>query len=386
MRIQQFPFSVASAIALSTALLSITSGCDYRADAGGDPQPPAGESWLTPDQITRAGITTVLVSEEEVGRQLLLSGRLTFDDQKVTHVFSPITGRVTKTVAALGEHVRAGDPLAVIESPDLGAAVSDVAKARADFNAAERDYKRMKELFELHAGAERDFEVAEDRFRQAKAELDRAEKKARLLKGRVDEQVTQEYTLRSPIEGEVIARNANPGAEVQGQYSGGAGIELYTVGAADRLWALADLYEVDLPRVKKGSEVTLRVVAYPERTFAGRVDWISGAVDPISRTTKVRCIVDNRDGALKPEMFATVSIATRGHQALAVPRTALVRMGDQLAVFVEIGNAPNGKVRFERRPVQVDDEGTDRDVSILHGLSAGDRVVTSGAILLVGSA
>ena len=386
MRTQQVPFSVAVAIALSTALLSITSGCDFRADAGGDPQPPAGESWLTPDQITRAGITTVLVSEEEVGRQLLLSGRLTFDDQKVTHVFSPITGRVTRTVAALGEHVRAGGPLAVIESPDLGSAVSDLAKAKADFNAAERDYKRMKELFELHAGAERDFEVAEDRFRQAKAELDRAYKKVRLLKAGVDDQVTQEYTLRSPIEGEVIARNANPGTEVQGQYSGGTGVELYTVGAADRLWALADLYEVDLPSVQKGSRVMLRVVAYPERTFVGHVDWISGTVDPISRTTKVRCVIDNRDGALKPEMYVTVSIATGGHKALAVPRQALARVGDQLVVFVEVGNATNGMVRFERRPVQIDDEGTDGSVPILHGLSAGDRVVTSGVILLVGKA
>ncbi len=380
------PLTAAIAAALSTALLPITFGCSLRSEGAADPQPPAGESWLTPDQITRAGITTAPVAEKEVGRQLVLSGRLAFDDQRVTHVFSPVSGRVTKAVAALGQHVRAGDPLAVIESPDLGSAVSDLAKARADLNAAERDYRRMKELFELHAGAERDFEAAEYRFRQARAELDRAEKKARLLKAGVDEQVTQEYTLRSPIEGEVIARSANPGAEVQGQYSGGTGIELYTVGAADRLWALADLYEVDLPRVRRGSDVTLRVIAYPERTFAGQVDWISGAVDPVSRTTKVRCIIDNRDGALKPEMYATVSIATSGHKALAVPRTALVRVGDQLAVFVEMGNAPNGKVRFERRPVQVDDEGTENDVSILHGLSAGDRVVTSGAILLVGSA
>jgi cobalt-zinc-cadmium efflux system membrane fusion protein len=380
------PLTAAIAVALPTALLSITAGCGLRSEGATEAQPPAGESWLTPDQIMRAGITTVLVSEEEVGRQLLLSGRLTFDDQRVTHVFSPVSGRVAKTVAALGQHVRAGDPLAVIESPDLGSAVSDLAKAKADLNAAERDYRRMKELFELHAGAERDFEVAEDRFRQAKAELDRSEKKARLLKAGADEQVTQEYTLRSPIEGEVIARNANPGTEVQGQYSGGAGIELYTVGAGDRLWALADLYEIDFPRVRKGSEVTLRVVAYPERTFAGHVDWISGAVDPISRTTKVRCTVDNRDGALKPEMYATVSIATSGHKALAVPRTALVRVGDQLVVFVEMANAPNGKVRFERRPVQIDDEGTESEVSILHGLSAGDRVVISGAILLVGNA
>ena len=372
--------------ALRTALLALLAlgGCHRTPDPAAVVQPPAGETWIPASQVAEAGIVTTPVAEREVGSELTLPGRVAFDDTQVAHVFSPVTGRVVRLVAALGQRVRRGDTLAVIESPDLGSAVSDLAKARADLTAAQRDYRRMKELFEAHAGAERDYEAAEDRYRQAQAEHERAQAKVRLLDAASDGTANQEYKLRTPIDGEVVARMANPGMEVQGQYSVGSAVELYTVGAGDRLWALADVYESDLPRIKLGAPAVVRVVSWPDRAFAGRVDWISGALDPASRTEKVRCLLDNRDGALRPEMYATVVVSAPVHKALALARSALFRLGDATVVFVGTGATTDGSVRFVVRPVVVDDEGGAGPVTVLKGVSAGEEVVTSGTALVAG--
>jgi len=114
------------------------------------------------------------------------------------------------------------------------------------------------------------------------------------------------------------------------------------------------------------------------------VDWISDLLDPISRTARVRCDVANPDRYLKPEMYATVSIAVAGQSALAVLHTAVLRIADQTVVFVEEGTTPDGRKRFVRRIVAIADEEGGDLVPVLHGLSAGERVVTSGGILLSG--
>jgi cobalt-zinc-cadmium efflux system membrane fusion protein len=342
-----------------------------------------GEARLTPDEVRSAHISVTTVGYQELDRELAASGKIAFDDQRVTHVFSPVTGRVLRLLAQPGQKLRRGDPLALIVSPDVGSALADAAKAQAALGAASRELTRQRELYAVRATAQRDLEAAESNERQARAELERAREKARLLGGGGD-RVTQSFVLRSPIAGEVIARATNPGVEVQGQYAGGTAVELFTIGELDRVWALADVFEADLGRVAVGATVSIEVVTFPGRKFPGRVDWISGAIDPATRTAKVRCAIDNRDRALKPEMYATVAIRIPGERALAVPRAALLRQGDQTLVFREVGVAPDGAVRFERRPVKVDDEGNDGALRVLAGLAPGDRVVSSGGILLLG--
>jgi cobalt-zinc-cadmium efflux system membrane fusion protein len=379
-------FLLAAILAFSVAGCSPGAIGDQPAPSSSSAIPPAGEARLPAAKLRTAGISVVPVNFQDLDRVLGASGRIAFDDQRVTHVFSPVNGRVRRLVAQPGQRVGKGDPLAIIDSPDVGSAISDYAKAQAALGAAEREYQRQKELFAAHAAAERELEGAEANERQARAELERAREKARMLAGGKLSGVTQEFVLRSPIAGEVITRTANPGVEVQGQYSGGTAVELFTIGELDRVWALADVFEADLGRVRVGAPVTVEVIAFPGRVFAGKLDWISGAVDPLTRTAKVRCTVDNAGRLLKPEMYATASIAVAGRRALAIPRGAVLRQGDQTVVFREVGTTSDGLVRFERWPVKVDDEGSDADsmVAVLAGLAPGDRVVSAGGILLLG--
>jgi multidrug efflux pump subunit AcrA (membrane-fusion protein) len=148
---------------------------------------------------------------------------------------------------------------------------------------------------------------------------------------------------------------------------------------------LADVFEMDLGRVKQGARVTVRVVAYPNKLFEGHVDWVSGTLDATSRTAKVRCSIANPNRELKPEMYATVSVSVAEQRALAIPRSALLRIGDQTMVFLETGTSPNGLVKFRRQPIAVDeDEGGDYLPVKNDTLKRGDQVVTSGGILLSG--
>jgi len=367
------------------ALALPLAGCRSAPAAGNNlPQPPDGEVWLTQQQIRDAKVQIEAVARHTVGNEITTSGKVSFDDLRVAHIFSPVTGRIQRILAEPGTRVKKGAALATIESPDVGNAFADVGKAQADLIAAQHDFQRQKELYEAHAGSQRDYESAQDNFSKAKAEMERAKQKARLFRASSADAVSQEFTLRAPIEGEVIARAVNPGAEVQGQYSGGTAVELFTVGELDSVWVFADVFEMDLARVKVGAPVSIKVVAYPDKVFAGKVDWIASALDPVNRTARVRCSIPNPSRELKPEMYATVSIAVDAPEVAAMPRSALLRIGDQTVAFVELGAAPDGRLKFSRRIVAVnEDEGNDY-LPIVRGLNLGDQIVTSGAILLSG--
>jgi len=374
-----------TALFLSAALTLLhCSGTKETTPAPAGPQPPAGEVWIDASQMKEAGITVEPILEQNIDDTILTSGRVTFADIDVGHVFSPVTGRVTKIIAQLGQHLKKGDPLAVIQSPDVGQFSSDLGKADADLIAAQRNYKREKELWEKHSTSQKDFETAEDTYRKAKAEKDRALQKASLLRSGNVNMVDQSYTVPSPIDGDLLMRNLSVGVEVQGQYSGGASQELFTVGRLGEVWVLGDLFELDMSRVKVGDPASVRVIAYPDKSFEGKVDWVSGILDPTMRTAKVRCTFDNPGSLLKPEMYATVAISVEVRKELALPKGSVLRSGDQTVVFVELGTTPANKVRLARVPVVVDEGESSNWLPVSKGLEKGTRVVTRGSVLLLG--
>jgi cobalt-zinc-cadmium efflux system membrane fusion protein len=342
---------------------------------------PRGEIWLSQDQVRQAQIKIDDVAQRPFTERVVTGGRIAFDDLRVTHVFSPVTGRVSKIAADFGQKVHKGDALAEIESPDLASAYSDEAKAQADLTAAEHDVKRQRDLEAAGAAAQAQLEQSEDAYHKAQAEMERAELKTKLLHARTGGPVSQVYVLRSTLDGEVVGRSVNPGIEVQGMLSGAnVANELFTIGSIDKVWLLADLYESQLGRVKSGDTVDITTVSYPD-VFRGTVDYVSDVLDPNTRTARLRASIDNADHKLKPEMFVTASVKLGQRQAIAIPRTAVLKLSDQYVVFVEVGRTDAGLLRFAVRPVKLgDDEGG--YVEILQGLNPGEQLVTEGAILL----
>jgi membrane fusion protein, heavy metal efflux system len=299
-----------------------------------EPRPPDGQVSLSAEQLRSAQIEVAVVEERPVASEITAPGRIAFDDSRVARVFSPVSGRVLRIHAQLGDRVRKGAPLVTLEAPEAGGAAADVGKARADLAVAGRELARQRDLYQAHASARKDLEAAQAAHYRAAAELARAQERARLLRRGAAAGPGQEVTLHSPIDGEVIARNVSPGIEISGQAAGGASPELFTVGDIDRVWAVADVFEMDLPKVKPGAPVSVRVVACPDRVFTGRIDWISKVLDPASRSVRIRAVFDNTDHELLPEMIASVTIGTPARMALALPRGALLRLGEQTVVLV----------------------------------------------------
>ena len=344
--------------------------------------PPPGETWLTEAQIRGAHLAVAPAGPRLLALHLVSSGRVAFDDGQVAHVFSPVSGRIAKVLGGFGQRVNAGDVLAIIESPDLGTAWSDLIKARADRIAAEHELERQTKLFEQHAAAERDYEIAQDNSAKAKAEVERVELRLKMLHATGTGPATQEFLLRAPISGQIVNRTATPGLEVQGMLSSANVVqELFTVGDIDRVWVWGDVYERDLAKVRSGQKVSITSEAYPGRTVAGGIDFVGDALDRETHTGRIRCSVANTERLLKPEMYVTLSIELERRETLALPRAAVVRSGDRQIVFVEEGKIEDGRVRFRQRPVELGD-GDDGWVSIRSGLASGERVVVSGSILL----
>jgi cobalt-zinc-cadmium efflux system membrane fusion protein len=369
---------------LACAAFAASAGCERKAATAPLRPAPSGEVWMTAQQVRDARVQIEPVRERLVNTELATSGKVTFDDLRVSHVFSPVTGRVIRISADPGQRVEKGDALAIIQSPDVGNALADLAKAESDLAAARHNFTRQQDLYAVRAVSQKDFEAAQDDYRKAKAETERARRKAALLRGTATDDVTQSFTLRAPIAGEVITRSVNPGEEIQGQYGGGTALELFTVGELDSVWVVGDVFEMDIGRVHKGAPVSIKVVAYPGKTFTGQVDYIAGALDPATRTARVRCSIPNPTRELKPEMYATVSIGVEGTRVTALPRAALLRVSDQTVAFVRVGTSTDGRERFVRRVVAVDETVSGPYVPVARGVAVGEQVVSAGGILLLG--
>lgn len=346
--------------------------------------PPPGEVWLTQTEVEKAHLEIKPLRRQKVQERLMLSGKIAFDDTRVTHVFSPVSGRIQKILVEPGEKVHLHSPLVILDAPEVGLVTSDVKKAIADLMAATHELQRQKELAASGASAQREYENAQDRFGQAQAELQRARQKAKLFQQGTVNKVTQTYELQSQLEGDVIVRSVSPGMEIQGSYGGGTPQELFTIGQLDRVWLLADVFESDLSRIHKGAQVEVTVIAYPEKKFVGQIDWVADTLDPTTHTAKIRCTLENVERLLRPEMYATVAVVSGTQQKIAIPRSALLRSGEQTLLFIEQGTTRDGRIRFVRFPIAVDESQTTDFVPIPPLLAEGTRVVVSGAILLLG--
>jgi cobalt-zinc-cadmium efflux system membrane fusion protein len=370
---------------ISAILALLTMACFNRKNNDIEPEAPINEIHLSHSQVRNAGIEIIAVEIQPVRETLKATGQMGFDDRLVTRVFSPVGGRVTRLIAEQGEHVKTGQPLATIDSPELGKLLAEVTKAEAAYLVAHSEHIRQKELFEAGAGTKADYEAAAATWKSSKAEFDSIRKVIDYLSASDADRISQEYVLRTPISGEIISRSANPGVELQGQLNGGEAAELFVVGDLDRLYFIIDLFEMDLFKVKTGDLVKIHIAGYPDGPISTKVDWISGALDPESRTSKVRCIVPNNKRLLRPGMFAKAVIQVEAEMSLAIPRDSLVRIGNNNFVFVCLGQNDAKIFRFERRPVQVEENQAGTFLPIKSGLQKGEQIVSKGAIQLAGA-
>lgn len=344
----------------------------------------ASEVRLTAEQIRHGAITWQAVTMATAAATSTLPGQVVPNEDRTARLGAPARGRVVAVRVRPGDRVAAGHLLVTMQSPEAGAAQSDLAKARADVasRSAEAAYAksardRAERLLGLKAIPRQDFEraIADDELAraalaQAEAELARARTLATQLGAATS--ASGEIALRSPIAGVVLARTAVPGSVVE------AGAPLAVVTDPQRLWLTIDAPESLTGVFRVGGALRFSVSAFPGDTFAARIDAVGAGLDPNTRTLPVRATVDNRGGRLKPEMIATVS--AQGGRAVAaalLPDESVQLLNGKTVVFV-VRSDSAGAARFAWREVQVGSR-TGGHVAITRGLAAGDVVVTAGA-------
>lgn len=302
-----------------------------------------------------------------------LSARIAYDENHTARIGSPIAGRVTRILVQPGDHVSAGQQLLLLDAPEYGSAAADVAKSRADFQLKQKAYARSRELFEAEVIARKEFESAESELHQSEAEHNRARLRLRNLDPAVSAISGGGYALRAPIAGVVTERAVNPGSEVRPD----APNPLFVITDPTHLWVIVDLPERNLGALHAGQGVNVEVDAYPNQRFPGRVASVGEVLDPATRRVQVRCVLDNRQHLLKPEMYARVTplVDSRG-KLPRIPNSALLTVGLYSFVFVE--KEPGV---FERRQVTLGLQGRSESY-VKQGLAGGERVVTAGALLL----
>jgi cobalt-zinc-cadmium efflux system membrane fusion protein len=302
-----------------------------------------------------------------------LNAKISYNEDVTARISAPISGRVVSIKAQLGDVVKAGQALLVMDAPDLGNAIADAEKANADARLKQLSLQRAQILYQGEAIARKDVEAAQSDYASAGAEAHRAALKLRNLAPQGLSNSAEGYALRSPIAGVVAQRAVNPGEEVRPDLAD----PLFTITNPGKVWVTVDLPESLLAKAEIGNPVSINVDAYPDAHFAGRIEKIAPALDPITRRISVRCSVDNSKNLLKPEMYAKVTLLAEADEtAFRIPNGAIVSNGLYSYVFVEI--APG--VLKKRRITLI---AQYRDYSYAtQGLSAQDKIVTAGALLL----
>jgi cobalt-zinc-cadmium efflux system membrane fusion protein len=367
---------------LTVALVAVTASMLYqRFQRGGEPKGRAP----TPAHVNARELRfpvdspqlTFIKAEpvEALPEPLLdpLSARVAYDEDHTARIASPIAGRVTRILVEPGDRVAAGQDLILIDAPDFASAAADVAKSRADLQLKQKAYARAQELFQAEVIARKDFEAAESDLRQSEAEQNRARMRLRNLDPSLKEASGGGYALRSPIGGVVAERTVNPGSEVRPDTPN----PLFVITDPAHLWVIVDLPERNLGALQAGQGVEVDVDAYPNRRFPARVASVGEVLDPATRRVQVRCALDNPQHLLKPEMYARVTpLADSRVRLPRIPNSALLTIGLYSFIFVE--KEPGV---FEKRQVTLGLQGRSESY-VKQGLAGGERVVTSGAMLL----
>ena len=377
------------AVMLMFALAAYVAGCGNDAEetaaAQASDEHEDGEAHAADEvEVVTLDSVALAMTDIEIGTaeavetsRLPVTGTITYDQNRVSHIGPRTEGRIVAMRADVGARVRQGQVMAVLESPEVGATRAELHEAEAILGIQTENYEREKRLEAQGISSRKELLDAEADLRRAEAAVVSAAERLRTLGARHIEGVEGgeggQFTIVAPFSGVVVEKHATLG-EVAGPSD-----QLFTVADLSSLWIELDIFERDLRRVTTGQSVLVRTAAYPGRAYSGRIVYVADILDPERRTVRARVEVENPDRSLKPGMFATAEIEIgSGESVVVVPRQAVQDVEGRQVVWIP-GEAPG---QYLAQTVEVGPAMEDGRVRILAGLDAGDRVVVAGAFTL----
>jgi cobalt-zinc-cadmium efflux system membrane fusion protein len=384
MNVHEIRWQRLAALAAISAILVTLAGCGGGGEQAGKMTSfSTGESAgskaelfsLPADQMSH--IQAVTVEQGPLARTLRLTGAVEYNDFKTTPVITQVGGPVSRVMVVQGEHVLAGQALLYIASPDYSLLRAAYIKARDALQLADRFYRRAQDLYAHHAISQADLEQAESSRAQAQADFESSADAIRIL-GIADPETivtkppSPEIPLYSPVAGEVVDRQCSAG-----QLLAAGATQCFTLSNMSSVWILVNIYQNDVAHVRVGDPVTIDNESYPG-VVHGKIEYISPALDPSTRTLQARIEAPNPGERLKKEMYVTAEVqAGVIPNALFVPNSSVLR-DEQNMPYVYL---QTGETQFARRDVTLG-EAQDGKTQILTGLQANDRVVGDGSLFL----
>lgn len=375
---------------LPRAMLLLTlAGVAACSDGGAEGAPPADEheegapgdehaeekDVVVLDSTAIAVARIALVPVETVQTTALpVTGTITYDANRVSQIGPRTDGRVVALRADVGERVRAGQALAVLESPQVGQLRAEDEEAEALLRIALENYEREVRLEAQGISSRKEVLEAQAELRRAEAAERSAAARLNALGAGHGNGEGSRFAVTAPFPGVIVEREASLGEMAS------PADRLFTVANLDRVWIELDIYERDLSRISLGQDVEVTTAAYPRRSFPGQIVYVGDILDPQTRTVRARVEIPNESGALKPGMFATARIQVGGGGApvAVVPQEAVQELEGRKVVFVA-GDRPG---EFRAQLIEVGERADSGRVIVLSGLQGGERVVTSGAFAL----
>lgn len=377
--------------------VSLFAGCGQSEEPAAQPAaavtptpaatPPSADILtLSQESVKYARLEMEEVAEREMTAPIEATGRIALNEDRTIRVGAFIAGRVIEVQVKVGDRVREGQTLAKIHTHDVHEAGANLVQSRAALTQkrnqasfARTTLERAERLFQAKALSKQELDRAQVEYESAQQEVIHAEAELERSKGHLELLGLPTNTLN--YDAPVLVKAPSGGIVIQREVTTGGGVNpgdhLFTISDLSVVWVMAEVQEKQLPLLKVGQPISITVAAYPNESFSGSIARIADLLNPQTRMIEVRCLVDNRSGKLKPEMYALVKIAAgEKSMALLIRKSALQDIDGQLVLFVA-----RDQQRFEKRIVKTGRQEGEM-VEILEGVARGEKVVANGGFLL----
>ncbi|SDL16990.1 membrane fusion protein, cobalt-zinc-cadmium efflux system [Catalinimonas alkaloidigena] len=359
-RALRFTYGVLGALTLAVALTSCHK--EITADGRRDDQFCLTDTLMKHLEVSPVQLTAL-------PGELRLTARIEPDESRVIDVFPLVGGYVQEVNVQLGDYVEKGQTLAVIKSGEIAEYEQQLIAAQSNLLIAQKNLDVAEDLYQGQLSSERELITARREFEKAEGEVNRLKEvfKIYTIGKRSD------YVLKAPIAGFVVEKNVNHDMQIRSDKAD----KLFTIAQLNEVWVVANVYETDIARVREGFEARVVMLSYPDQVLTGKVDKVYNVLDPLTRTMKVRIRLPNPDYRLKPDMFANVTIRYAENRELpTIPGQAVIF--DKSRSFVMLYR---DRCQVETREVEVD-RTLDGQAFVRRGLSPGEQVISRYQLMI----
>ena len=358
-------------------ILLTLAGCEGAGPSSTYAKNPSDPELFTipPQQMSHVQVLTI--EPTTLTRTLRLTGAVAYNNFRTTPVITQISGPVSRVVVVPGEHVKQGQPMLYVASPDYSQLRTNYLKAKDAYSLAEKAYARAQDLYQHKAIAEQALEQAASAEVQAGGDLAAAQAALKVLgitdpDALVQAPPTFEVPVKAPINGEVVEQDVSAGQLIQP-----GSTQCFVVSDTSNVWVLVNIYQKDLPYVHVSDPIAIQTETYPD-VFHGHISYIAAALDPTTRTLQARIETNNPGEKLKKDMYVVATVnAGKISRAVAVPDAAVLRDAENQP-FVYAEESSN---QFGRRSVTLG-ESMNGQTEITSGLKSGDRIIGNGSLFL----